>query len=1262
MVSNVDEDDEELSGSDADEGFDEDMEALRKACILTGTDPNTLQTSASAAADADTGKYMSGGGAVSDSDEDDLELVRGIQRRFSACTHTEAPLFLKPLSTLPPALSDDDEDDFETLRAIQKRFAGYDQDSMKNRRSSHMNKLEQVHATNITLEEETANNLVVDRTNVSAVFLDSLDVYNTSQNSETINDAVPRGSPSGLIEWHQPDTDNLAIIPPSGSGFPKFAQMFVDAIKKNRACQKFLRSKLLQIEARLEENKTLKQRVKTLKDFQVSCKKRTGRALSQKKDSRVQLISVVKPRADSKVNGKKVSPLNYGPNENSHVAIYRTVLKKFPISLNREKWSDEESENLAKGIKQQFQELLLQKSVDLISDDGSSGRSNGFDSIIASIRDLDITPENIRSFLPKVNWERLASMYIRRHSGAECEARWLNWEDPLINHNPWTNKEDKNLLKNIQQRGISDWIDIAVLLGTNRTPFQCLARYQRSLNASIMKRDWTEDEDDKLRAAVEAFGESNWQTVASTLEGRTGTQCSNRWIKSLHPARQKVGRWSLDEDKRLKIAVMLFGAKTWKKLAQFVPGRTHVQCRERWFNSLDPCLTRAKWTEEEDSRLIAAAVEHNCCWSKVAECVHPRTDNQCWRRWRDLNPDKVPLLLEAKKIKRTALRSNFVDQESERPALGPNDFIPLALTNGISESDNRNPSRKQKRKSRASRSKAKEKVSRTKRSTRQAKICSGEVPFINSSKVENYSEDGSISKKRVTKPHAKKSSSEPTQDARRNGQVILSDWWTKKKRSFGRQKRKFRERPEAASREDAILKKERAMKPYLKNKRTDPTKDHLSACAASELLIMTTGGKKARKFGKNRAAKIRKASKSSQRTRKCVKLTDENSRMIKSDEVVSSGENDAISDENKTLSLPHLEQRKRLSVSTTSKITNVNELEATSDAAVRKKNGRKLFSKSKYNRLMQELLERSDSSEFETLGNNDASLKKRRINKRSLKTCTASSNSFTRTENEVEPFSGNDDTKQRKSSKPSSSSKCIEPPKESKSLPLLPASLEIRRADDEYITTLHREKRAPRRKCFKQSRKHQDYASSFLEVTQSRSKQSEITKLVEGFQNGLSENDNSKASGMCKQARLKRPRTREKTCSNHRSEEEEDDTTLALFVKNERKKRRLKLSRMGNDAPCPGSMNRSESLYDENFCNGGSNDGLSSQAVHSSHLEDPPCIAVGGIDREKSHSVTGRVSPFHESLKEAFYEGIDDPIDTFFLPPGFENPVYGFAS
>ena len=106
----------------------------------------------------------------------------------------------------------------------------------------------------------------------------------------------------------------------------------------------------------------------------------------------------------------------------------------------------------------------------------------------------------------------------------------MNCEDPLINQNSWTSTEDKNLLHVVQQKGLSNWIDIAVSMGTNRTPFQCVARYQRSLNASMIKREWTEEEDNQLRAAVEAFGDSNWQVVASAMDGRLGTQCSNRSV------------------------------------------------------------------------------------------------------------------------------------------------------------------------------------------------------------------------------------------------------------------------------------------------------------------------------------------------------------------------------------------------------------------------------------------------------------------------------------------------------------------------------------------------------------------------------------------------------------------------------------------------------------------------------------------------------------------------------------------------------------
>ena len=56
---------------------------------------------------------------------------------------------------------------------------------------------------------------------------------------------------------------------------------------------------------------------------------------------------------------------------------------------------------------------------------GISGDSDDLDNILASIKDLDIAPDKIREFLPKVNWDKLASMYLQGRSGAECEARYV---------------------------------------------------------------------------------------------------------------------------------------------------------------------------------------------------------------------------------------------------------------------------------------------------------------------------------------------------------------------------------------------------------------------------------------------------------------------------------------------------------------------------------------------------------------------------------------------------------------------------------------------------------------------------------------------------------------------------------------------------------------------------------------------------------------------------------------------------------------------
>ena len=83
------------------------------------------------------------------------------------------------------------------------------------------------------------------------------------------------------------------------TGFPKAALLLVDALKKNRACQKFIRRKMITIEAKIEENKDLRDRVKCLLDYQLSCRKAFGKILCQKEDPRVRLISSRKPCAQS---------------------------------------------------------------------------------------------------------------------------------------------------------------------------------------------------------------------------------------------------------------------------------------------------------------------------------------------------------------------------------------------------------------------------------------------------------------------------------------------------------------------------------------------------------------------------------------------------------------------------------------------------------------------------------------------------------------------------------------------------------------------------------------------------------------------------------------------------------------------------------------------------------------------------------------------------------------------------------------------------
>ncbi|KAF9764733.1 Myb-like protein L [Nosema granulosis] len=178
------------------------------------------------------------------------------------------------------------------------------------------------------------------------------------------------------------------------------------------------------------------------------------------------------------------------------------------------------------------------------------------------------------------------------------------------------------------------WVEIGFSI--DKHPFICLKRYIKLRNRNL--ENWTEEEDKVLLEAVEKYGTSNFQKISTLLINKSNVQCSDRFKKITKV--YKKGKWSSSEDSLLRKAYDKYKERGWVYISTFVPGRSDVQCRERWTNSLNPKNRKGRWTQEED-RLLHEAIKINSLkWSKVAEFVKTRTDGQCRRRFYLLNKSK----------------------------------------------------------------------------------------------------------------------------------------------------------------------------------------------------------------------------------------------------------------------------------------------------------------------------------------------------------------------------------------------------------------------------------------------------------------------------------------------------------------------------------------------------------------------------------------------------------------------------------------------
>lgn len=76
-----------------------------------------------------------------------------------------------------------------------------------------------------------------------------------------------------------------------------------------------------------------------------------------------------------------------------------------------------------------------------------------------------------------------------------------------------------------------------------------------------------------------------------------GGSCSGTPMKS-----SSRGNWTAEEDELLRSAVQQYGGRNWKKISDQIPERTDVQCLHRWQKVLRPGLVKGPWTPEVSQR------------------------------------------------------------------------------------------------------------------------------------------------------------------------------------------------------------------------------------------------------------------------------------------------------------------------------------------------------------------------------------------------------------------------------------------------------------------------------------------------------------------------------------------------------------------------------------------------------------------------------------------------------------------------------------
>lgn len=89
-------------------------------------------------------------------------------------------------------------------------------------------------------------------------------------------------------------------------------------------------------------------------------------------------------------------------------------------------------------------------------------------------------------------------------------------------------------------------------------------------------------------------------TAMATFSSQSTSLVSSQGAVVVSSLKKQVnrGRWTKEEDEKLKDMAISFGENNWTFVASQYPDRSDVQCQQRWDKVVNPQLVKGPWTKE----------------------------------------------------------------------------------------------------------------------------------------------------------------------------------------------------------------------------------------------------------------------------------------------------------------------------------------------------------------------------------------------------------------------------------------------------------------------------------------------------------------------------------------------------------------------------------------------------------------------------------------------------------------------------------------